>query len=237
MAFTIGCQRCGAESKPVAEINRLGLSVKPLEVGRLGLGFLDRAKALEKGRGAFFRWRGREGWKITVAMLLWSVWTCILWEMCSFGKFEARECGLSSVKGKRSWWPGECIGKYKTLIGSDVGIASSVTGNKDLKCQVTDKDDSSNPGRYIWGLPVLIFCLGYRRAHTRFVRIWLCGMSDLWMKKGFSSCCVKRSPLEVDLNKLYCLQQKPSWHYHFRHRWLHIFIHFIAIFLLFFFFF
>lgn len=39
IAFTMRCQRCGAEYKLVAEIRSLGLSVKLLEVGRLGLGF------------------------------------------------------------------------------------------------------------------------------------------------------------------------------------------------------
>lgn len=50
------------------------------------------------------------------------------------------------------------MGKYKELIGSDCGgIVPSTTGNKDLSCHVTDNGDSSNTGRYIWGLPVLIF--------------------------------------------------------------------------------
>lgn len=69
------------------------------------------------------------------------------------------------------------MGKYKELIGSVVALFQVPGGTKDLNCHVIDNGDSSNTGRYIWGLPILIFyqATGILRTYIHISPLYLYG--------------------------------------------------------------
>ena len=77
-------------------------------------------------------------------------------------------------------------------------------------------------------------------THVTSVHIWRCVLHMRSMNKErisfpFLYMHTKPFSFKVDLNKLYFLQYTLHCHYHWRYRWFHIFIHFIAVLLLFFF--